>query len=223
MICEKCGKPIAAENAKFCPHCGTPVKMITPNACKTCGKTLPDSAVRFCPYCGASLLEPEKIVMVCPECAREYDDGFLYCEECGRKLQKQQQYQQQKRTQEQQTHVTHGTKSVLISEKVNGVSYYQGEPKFSAKGMLGNLQISSTKVVFKTTFGGVLHGGFLAAGKEIVFEMSQIKSVREGKYSGVFSMLILEMKDGKTHSFASPVPGSNGAIERAIYAIKQCI
>jgi len=211
MICEKCGKAIVAKNAKFCPHCGTPIKMITPDACKSCGRTLPDSAVRFCPYCGSSLQEPEKFVMVCPECAREYDDGFLYCEECGRRLQKQ------------QPHVIHDKKNVLISEKVNGVSYYQGEPKFSAKGMLGNLQISSNKVVFKTTFGGVLHGGLLAAGKEIVFEMSQIKSVREGKYSGIFPMLVLETQDGKTHSFATSIPGSNGAIESAINAINQCI
>lgn len=216
MICEKCGKSIAAENANFCPHCGSPVKTSPPAVCKACGKTLPASVARFCPYCGASLQEPEKIIMVCPACAREYDDGFLYCEACGRKLQKKQQDQQQ---QDQ----THGTAQGLFTEKVNGVSYYQGEPKFSAKGMLGTLQVSADKVVFKIAFGGMLHGGFMAMGKEIVLEMPQIQSVREGKYGGVFPMLVLETRDGKTHSFASSVPGSNKAMERAMYAIEQNI
>lgn len=205
MICEKCGGLITTESARFCPHCGTSVQTTPSITCKVCGKALANSSVRFCPYCGSSTQE-EKPVMVCPECAREYEDGFLYCEDCGRRLQPKQ-----------------DTSRDSVFEKLNGLSYYEGEPTFSAKGILGNLQISSKELVFKVLFAGPLGGGFLAAGKEIAFEMSQVKSVCAGKYGSVFPTLVLEMKNGKKYTFASSVPGSSAAIEKAITAIKRCI
>lgn len=51
--CIKCGQPVA-EGAKFCNHCGTPVKPgISGNTCAKCGNALkPDE--KFCPVCGAA-------------------------------------------------------------------------------------------------------------------------------------------------------------------------
>ena len=101
MICEKCGSSIVDEHAKFCARCGTALKVTPPATCKACGKTLSDPSARFCPYCGSPTQE-EKTVMVCPECAREYEEGFLYCETCGRRLQPKQHAQPQPASQPKQ-------------------------------------------------------------------------------------------------------------------------
>jgi len=46
--CPNCEAPLAA-NAKFCPECGTPLKVKT--ECANCGAEIPRGA-KFCPECG---------------------------------------------------------------------------------------------------------------------------------------------------------------------------
>lgn len=54
MICSNCGKS-AAENARFCLHCGAPLNApLDPLTCGRCG-ALSDGAGAFCSRCGFPL------------------------------------------------------------------------------------------------------------------------------------------------------------------------
>lgn len=58
MICTKCNSEIPNQ-AKFCPHCGTPAPeaVKTPRFCMYCGATV-DANTQFCEHCGQRLAPP---------------------------------------------------------------------------------------------------------------------------------------------------------------------
>ena len=56
----------AAQNAKFCGHCGSPMS--------------PDA--RFCGHCGTAA----PAARTCSYCGTEADAGSLYCSHCGKRL-----------------------------------------------------------------------------------------------------------------------------------------
>lgn len=55
--CPKCGKSIAKEGLRFCPHCGAKLVFICPNP--NCQQESP-LGTKFCPFCGAKLTRTKK-------------------------------------------------------------------------------------------------------------------------------------------------------------------
>ncbi len=78
MKCSKCNAEIA-DNAKFCPICGTKVEI--ENKCPNCGATIKKDA-KFCPECGGKIEKECK----CPECGVEVKEGTKFCPKCGAKI-----------------------------------------------------------------------------------------------------------------------------------------
>lgn len=105
MNCEKCMASLA-DTAKFCPKCGTPVKLLVvaqndqAKLCPKCGATNPLSA-KFCRVDGSVLEEPpgkteisptQELVVPedhirCPSCGVMYPPGVKFCKKDGTPLQ----------------------------------------------------------------------------------------------------------------------------------------
>lgn len=76
--CSNCG--FEAENANFCPNCGTEIIMLkSPNSCPNCGEDV--GSGKFCPNCGTKI-ENGSSKTFCPSCGKEIEKGN-FCPYCG--------------------------------------------------------------------------------------------------------------------------------------------
>ena len=79
--CSKCGS-LLSDDALFCPHCGTPVKIESdvPQMvqCPNCGKTVPLAS--HCQACGVHF------VYECPQCGGDVPIDADFCPKCGQRI-----------------------------------------------------------------------------------------------------------------------------------------
>ncbi len=209
--------------------------------CKGCGCEVPDGA-KFCPQCGSRVEEAKNRKKVCPECAAEYDSDVVYCVKCGRKLvektEKAGKVGDSQAAGEKESKslysVLDGDEEIVLQDKeaeimeeemkilsLTGLTYYRGEPKASIRGELGKLTIWKNHLSFVSFMSSQPGKGFLVAGRKLEIPMQQIAVVREGRYLGVWKTLVLDLKNGETHSFAAAVPGASASIRGAILAVRQ--
>ena len=81
MKCSECNAEIA-DNAKFCPVCGTKVEKEKPvKICPNCGEVLKEGA-KFCAKCGCKIEKENK----CSQCGTELKVGAKFCPVCGTKI-----------------------------------------------------------------------------------------------------------------------------------------
>ena len=208
--------------------------------CINCGKILPDSA-RFCPACGnpvSTVKQPPWQKRICPGCGNEVEDGLMFCNKCGTKMDivhpqsasqqdlalkqaRDQLLQTLKNSQPQNG----GAADRPILERVERprpvkVSLYTGDSKLGVAKATGILNVYADHLEFHKTMGssGAVAFGLIGmavssskAKKEspVIFEMSNISGARNSKYMGAFPAMVLEMKNGEKYTFAGTAVGED--------------
>ncbi|MBR5982269.1 MAG: zinc ribbon domain-containing protein, partial [Bacteroidales bacterium] len=81
MKCSNCNAEIA-DNAKFCPKCGSKVEKVEPvKNCPNCGTAIVVDS-KFCSKCGTKIEMTNK----CPNCGETIKEGSKFCHVCGTKI-----------------------------------------------------------------------------------------------------------------------------------------
>lgn len=173
--------------------------------CANCGETLKEDA-KFCPSCGTRV-EEQQSVAFCVTCGTKLDPSAQFCPGCGVRVGE---------TAEAPAS-TAGSK-LLSTYKL--VSLYHGEPTLGIAKASGTLMIYEDRIEFEKQLGNALGGAFGLVGliktqKDVkkdpvdIYHVSEITKLRTGKYAGVYSTLVVELRGGKVITFCPVTPGSS--------------
>lgn len=196
--------------------------------CIKCGKVMPDGS-KFCPFCGEPVFSVQNHTgRICPGCGNTVDEGLLFCNRCGTKMDaavqpapRQQAREQLVRTmQNVQEQKKGGSGERAERPRPVKVSWYPGNKKLGIAKATGLLNVYQDHLEFYKTMGssGAAALGLVGiavssskAKKEqaVIFEMSDIARAMESKYMGAFPAMVVEMKNGETHTFAGTMNGTD--------------
>lgn len=185
--------------------------------CHQCGREIQTDA-KFCAYCGAkmeqniidtTLVRESKAQKACPGCGKVFAPEHVYCDQCGRLLQVK-------------------TVSGRELQRIHMASKYDGEPTVGIAKATGDLILYDDRIEFKRVMGNALGNAFGLLGmaaaarstpQQEVYRMSEIASVKLGRYGGMMPTLVLQLKNGSIYSFCG-IADSN-TIQKAINLIEE--
>ena len=236
MKCRNCGSEIGP-GARFCAQCGTEVKAAEPSVkfCEKCGAKLGENAM-FCAQCGTPVHAPApekaepvqtekapeqtentrytpgaRVFKMCPECGARTGVEMVYCPECARLL---------------ALHSISGQEFLRLKM----MSYYEGEPTVGIAKATGELSICDDRIVFEKKMGSSLGSAFGLIGMGIAqkavkddptdeFMLSDVASVKEGRYAAVMPMIVLTLKSGRVVSFCGTA--NSASVGKAVKLIDE--
>ena len=235
MICGHCGKENKDE-ARFCRGCGKEVSQIK-KCCSACGNAVNENA-KFCPSCGKEIetvAKPTK--KICSNCGAEHPIEVSFCDQCGKFLATGMvsyvaNDNNKIDSREEIVRTGNDTSVDIPFFKLSNVSLYEGERKVGVAKATGELTVFKNRLELKRQWGNAAANVTLVTmaiernkAKKLppdIFLFSDILSVHRDNYLGVWSSLIVKMKNGRAITLVSNVGQGEKLNEVCTYINKHC-